>query len=261
MEIWKKSFGDPDWYIEFMFKYRFKPEKTLTYLSDGKPVSMLMLLPAKLTNQEIFYVYGVATLPEYRRQGFSSALISYANRSLPESTLGTFLCPATESLFSYYEKQKYESAFYMSEYNATLDELKDVKTSAFEFVDISPRAYKEIRDFSFKGDGYIEWDFDSVEYAVKENELVGGKALLVTCGDEKGLVMYRKWDRKLYVKETTLDGKLLKVTLKKIMEYESTPSCNVRLHPRSSLGGEPKKFAMIYGVSSNLNGYFNLAKD
>jgi len=260
IEIWKKSFGDADWYIDFFFKHRVKPENTLVYLVEGKPVSMLMLFPAKLRGHEIFYVYGVATLPDYRRQGFSTSLLSYVNKNLPENVLGTFLRPATDSLFTYYKKQGYETAFYVKTLDLTISELNEIKTP-IEFSKISPGDYKRLRDSSFKNGEYIEWDVDAVEYAMKENELVGGKTLLITYGKDKGIIMCRTWENKLYVKETTLDSDILKAALKRIVEQEHTQNCNVRLHPNSALGKEPEKFAMIYGKNNSIKGYFNLAKD
>lgn len=78
---------------------------------DEMPVSMLAMVPARLakgahTFYRCFYLYGIGTLPAFRNQGLSGALMNRA-KSLASSLSYDylFLVPASERLVSFYEKQ------------------------------------------------------------------------------------------------------------------------------------------------------------
>jgi ribosomal protein S18 acetylase RimI-like enzyme len=81
----------------------------------GQPVSMLSLIPACLTKEDGslsrgFYLYGVGTLPAYRKQGLASSLIEAAAQ-LAASLEGNFLflVPASDSLTAFYERQGFST--------------------------------------------------------------------------------------------------------------------------------------------------------
>lgn len=82
---------------------------------DEMPVSMLAMVPARLTTgahtfYRCFYLYGIGTLPAFRNQGLSRALLDRAKAlasSLSYDYL--FLVPASKSLVSFYEKQGFHT--------------------------------------------------------------------------------------------------------------------------------------------------------
>lgn len=82
---------------------------------ESLPVSMLAMVPARLAKEEntfyrCHYLYGIGTLPAFRRQGLSGTLMHCA-KSLASSLNCDFLFlfPASESLVSFYEKQGFET--------------------------------------------------------------------------------------------------------------------------------------------------------
>ena len=263
--IWKNAFGDPDWYIDFFFDRRFVAENTLVYTADNKPVSMFFMLSAQINIDGVykntFYIYGVSTLPEYQGRGYSTALLKFANAHIAENVVATFLTPASESLFSFYKKQNYKSAFSVKEVDLNLTDLANIPLPDFEFSSIGATGYTTIRDRAFDCHGYIKWDMAAIEYILAENELLGGKAYSVQYEDSEHIILYRTWENKIFVKETTLEGDLLLGVLKKIMIDENVSNCNVRLHSESEINAEVKDFAMIYGCDKINNGYLNLVLD
>ena len=270
--IWKESFADPDWYINFFFDRRFEAENTLVYLDGDKPVSMFFMLPAQInidgTYKNARYIYGVSTLPKYQGRGYSTALLKYANDTLlsstdnmPDGVSSTFLTPASSSLFDFYKKQDYKNAFLVKEIDLTIKDLAKIDPTGFDFKNVDAIKYAAIRNKAFDCHGYVKWDEKALEYMLAENELLGGKAYVIQDDDSQNIIFYRVWDKKFFVKETTLDGNALMAVLKKVMENENVSECNVRLHSKSQINGQISPFAMIYGCEKVKDGYFNLALD
>ncbi len=107
-KIYTQVFGDDEEFTDELFKNCFKYCKTLK--ADGKIVSMLFLLPCELINnaevKDAYYIYAVATLPEYREKGYMRELIEKVIR---EEDAPIFLRPINCSLIKFYEKFGFSS--------------------------------------------------------------------------------------------------------------------------------------------------------
>jgi len=256
--IWQVCFGDDREYIDLYLTNRFQTENMLVIHEDGRPVSMLSLLPVTVTiggeKHQARYVYAVATLPEYRKKGYASRLIHHAFDKYGEPLI---LQPADERLQWYYEQLGFEEVFrqspcwvyhsyagkmtqmsenmayelaedmtYVSENNS---EIRAAELGKWQAQEVSAKEYKEIRDQYFAGEGYVEWDEEAVRYAMKENSFCNGSTLKLTNrenGARKAL-MYRVCDKdsgtgKLQIVETTLDGEELAEVLPAIMRSTHT---------------------------------------
>lgn len=105
--LWKECFGDDDDFIHRYLDYAFA--NNLFYFSENNKelVSFLSLIPVKLfsDNKELqgYYLYGVATSPEFRGQGAGKRLLAKALQSLSFDFIVTI--PASDSLFNYYRNQ------------------------------------------------------------------------------------------------------------------------------------------------------------
>ncbi len=109
-------------------------------IKDGKIVSMLYLLKAKLHTQadvcDAFYLYAAATLIEYRGQGLMSELIEKVKK---ETACPIITKPAEPSLFTFYQSLGFESTVFeletsviqdcSSEQLLTTDEYKNARES------------------------------------------------------------------------------------------------------------------------------------
>lgn len=126
-QIWIEAFGDEKEYVDFYFTNRFCENDMLVFLLDGKPVSMISMLPAYLRvnkqsnnvkvtgmRRPIRYIYAVATRIAYRGRGYARELIEEAYRILQVPLV---LEPATDQLFNYYQHMGFRSAFSISEYS------------------------------------------------------------------------------------------------------------------------------------------------
>lgn len=114
-EIWRECFGDGAEYIGMYLENRFETENMFVIFEDGRPVSMLSLLPVHVTingeKHAARYVYAVATLPAYRKKGYASKLIEHAFFKYNEPLI---LQPSSDGLRKYYEKLGFDDAFKQS---------------------------------------------------------------------------------------------------------------------------------------------------
>lgn len=216
IDIWQRCFGDSREYIQMYLDKRFETENMLVIHEDGKPVSMASFLPVMITinGEQIAarYVYAVATLPEYRRRGYATEIIKYAAEKYQEPLL---LQPAEEELERYYAGMGFEKVFEPSPCwiyeglpvgdSAEVTAASEINIGEWDLERIQAKEYKALRDFCFAGEGYVEWDEQAISYALEENNVCGGEACKLTCGDRTALLLYRVEDKKLRIVETTLE--------------------------------------------------------
>lgn len=272
-KIWKECFHDEDYYINFFFNEYFNEKTTLVYLCDGKPVSMLTLMPAKLHEKtgerNVYYVYAVATLPEARGKGYSSKLLNYINEITEDST---FLQPATKDLENFYERNGYSEAIVRKISNLTSEQLKleekqmklkvatiSSKQREFKIRELSEREstlYKKIRDKNLSDVGYIEWDESVLAYAMKENDYTGGKTLLV---DDSYVVMVREYEGVLHIREHTMPSNMIIELTRQLLEKSDVVKCSIHLNQSDDLHVDVTQTIMSRFPVEKGKGYFSLA--
>jgi GNAT superfamily N-acetyltransferase len=270
-KIWKECFHDEDSYIDFFFQEYFNDRTTLVYLFEGKPVSMLTLMPAKLHEKtgkrNVYYVYAVATLPEAQGKGYSSKLLNFANEITEHST---FLQPATKELENFYEKNGYSVAIVRKTSNLTseqleLEEMKlkvatiSSKQREFKIRELSNKEsvlYKKIRDKQLADVGYIEWEESVLAYAIKENAFTGGRTLLV---DDSYVVMLREYEEVLHIREHTMPGDLIIEVARKLLASSDKRECSIHLTKSDELHVDETQTIMSCFPVEKGEGYFSLA--
>lgn len=121
MNLWEIVFGDEADYISvFLDSSAFQPENTLISLDSGKLSAMLFLLPVCLSNKDKElkgrYIYAVATHPDFRGKGHAGNMLEFAQQ-LIEKWDEDFTClhPANISLYQFYQRFGFKTAFYMNE--------------------------------------------------------------------------------------------------------------------------------------------------
>ena len=143
--IWDACFPGDRAFADFFFKKLYG--KALVFESDGKVTSMLHLLPFKRGDgADVTYIYGVGTLPEYRRRGQSAALI---NAALSGGG-ACILIPAEPWLFGFYAKFGFKPVFYKHNFKTPpLDRARKAVRSDIPALDkiyraaVSPRVERE----------------------------------------------------------------------------------------------------------------------
>lgn len=240
-EIWQKCFGDEEEYIDFYIKNRMTEETMLLYYLEGKAVAMASFLPAAYQSGEenipARYVYAVATLPEYRGNGYGARLLEFAKEHYQEPL---FLSPAEEGLISYYEKQGFKRAFEknaaaVNDIQAMELAVNEEEADSFDLSEqIAPADYVKIREEHFGQQGFVRWDEEAAAYAMEENAYCGGKTLLVSSEKalkERAILMYRLEGDCLFVEETTLSGRELGILLPRLLEETGAGRYEIKKHP------------------------------
>ncbi len=117
--LWGSAFGDSRSDIDCFFDGVLDYKNILVCRSGGKIVSMLSLLPAGIVlnngqGANAYCVYAAATDSEYRNRGIMSRLLDFsADIAAKRNADMLFLHPASEELYTYYEKNGFERAFYL----------------------------------------------------------------------------------------------------------------------------------------------------
>ena len=116
-ELWMEAFEDDREYVDFYFANRFARKNMLVMAAQGRPLSMVSLLPAYLHcargRVKARYIYAVATKREYRRLGYAGRLLREGYERIGEPF---FLEPADARLAAYYRKIGFYDAFRIAEY-------------------------------------------------------------------------------------------------------------------------------------------------
>lgn len=150
--IWKTCFpDDTDEFIHFYFKEKYKNENTLVYLSEGKAVACLQMLPYAMTFYgkliPTAYISGAATLPAYQNKGIMKALLVYAFHEMSRRKIPlTTLIPQEDWLIRFYEKAAYTPAFEYAQEEIKYHELIP-HTDSIEIRMLTPNNIKEAYRF------------------------------------------------------------------------------------------------------------------
>lgn len=109
VHLWQTCFGESDLSVyTFLSRYYFE-HCAITEKIDGHVVSMAFMIPCETEFGTGAYLYGIATLPEYQRQGISSRLIQRLLEKCKESgAVFSFLIPANEELVDFYDHFGYK---------------------------------------------------------------------------------------------------------------------------------------------------------
>lgn len=150
-QMWKEVFGDTETYLQMFFETVYKEENTLTIIEDNELVAMLYMIPYticwKEQAQTAIYLYALATEKEQRKHGYMTKLIEEANRIAKErGAVCTFLQPANESLYSYYEKRGFEDIVWKTYLEMTWDAVKQLycqNPNAIQLFSIHPLSVED----------------------------------------------------------------------------------------------------------------------
>ena len=262
--IWIEAFKDSEAYANLFFNHRSNDSSTFVYLIEDRPVSMAFVFNEELYHKGSYlkagYIYGVATASKHQGKGYSTEVLRHIQGIYPT----TFLIPATQRLFDFYGRNGYKTTFTVIEETLTATSKRSLIKTPYSFDIPSPAHYKNIRDRYFQREGYVRWSEASIAYAMAENQFLGGSALKVSFREQnksicEAIVLYRCYENKLYIKETTLSGQHLYDVALLLMKENHVETCHLRLATDQANTGQG--FGMLHSTFSLENGYCNLVLD
>lgn len=268
--IWGASFDDPPEFIDDYYRARFRPEQTFVACEDTAPAAMLTALPLSLELSEgaarAAYIYAVATAPEHRGKGLSTALLDYAAGVLKGRGYDlAVLVPAEESLFGFYSARGYRPAAKIAGVRFAEGELA---AGGAKLVPIDGAEYASLRDDAFSAPGYFRWDGGAVERAVAEAEFFDGGAFYFSTKTAEGAALCVPDGDELLIKELAMAEPEAEAALAAVGQLAASfgkRAASVRLPEGFPLAGRARDFAMYRPLSEELvlpeGAYFNLALD
>ena len=102
--LWIEAFGDSEEFVEQFLASCYDPENLFAHREQGRVVSMVHLLPFRSAEGDaLYYIYGVATDPEWRGRGFATELMLRALRRAESEGRAVVLIPSGEDVKPLYE--------------------------------------------------------------------------------------------------------------------------------------------------------------
>lgn len=266
-EMWKQCFGDSDEFIDFYMEKRMNELNMLVIYRDGKAVSMASFLPADIQTQigniEGYYVYAVATLPEYQGQGLSSRILQFAQEHWQKPLI---LSPAEPDLRIFYAKRGFQPVYDKKFYS--LQPCKECEAPEVEIKPATAKEYKKIRDEKWQGAGYVAWLEEDIAYAMEHAAFQQGETLQIRCCQHEDepdhILMYTVDGDTLRIVESSLNlcqlPKLFSLLAQRVAErFPDNPQLiNYTYSLPDGMVWLPKK---LRSTRLKRRGYFNLVLD
>lgn len=247
--LWSDIFGDSPDMVEDYFARRHRDENMLVEVIGGDIAGMLTMLPLHLLSPgrslNARYIYAVATAIPYRNQGVSTRLLDSAHeimKSLGEAA--AILVPASPSLFDFYQKRGYKTAFSLDVIRLDAGSLPPFPDNG-RFASCSAAVYTRLRDRAFASSRlYACWDERSVQYAVFPLSQEGG-ALHLISGKGEGCAAWERQGDTVFVRELALVNMDISTALSVLHRALNAKAYQVRLPESSIPGADTLPFGMI----------------
>ncbi len=258
--LWEAVFGDSPDNIDAFLSAHFSVDAGLLFLEGGALCGMLWMLPLTLISGNMEYparyVYAVATDPAFRGRGIATDLIERAHDVMAAcGEAASLLVPASESLFGYYAKRGYRTAFSIdvAEFGASaLESFPADGTSG----PCAPRAFAQIRDAAFSGSSlYARWDEGAVAYAC-----AGMSLTRLARGDGVGCALWEQDGDGVLVRELALLGMRVSDAMAILHRTVGASSYRVRL-PGGDMPFGMIKWLIPEPRGARGPGYLSLALD
>lgn len=293
--LWKDTFHDSDAYIRLIFDGYFKEGMKGYVLENGNLIAGMLGIPYQfeLMNEEEpggmrrasgLYLCGLATAPEYRKQGIMERLIEHAEEEAKKSGYDfLFLIPANDHLRKYYSRFNFEDAFpkwegvlcdrddgnrlesfensqslrieYFESYDCVIENIENSQTGGFcQFV----RDYNQMERLK---EGSVDWQMIKSErdlkLAIRECVLSGGKIYLVKDSESqiKGIAfIYKEGEKECKIYKISVKDKEVRDLLIRRIAADY-PECKIVIFgrfPEEGGKGEEMWHGMIKNLSSQL---------
>ena len=104
--LWQEAFGES---MHSFVTTVYSEKRSLIAETEGQVAAALYWFDLDYEGKPLAYLYAIATFQKHRRQGIGKKLLEAAHNHLKTlGYAGTILVPASESLFSFYEKCGYK---------------------------------------------------------------------------------------------------------------------------------------------------------
>lgn len=189
-KLWKETFGDSDAFLDTFEKTAFSLDRCRCVTIDGCVIAALYWFDCSFLGQPIAYIYAVATAKAFRGQGICHALMKNTHEHLKEAGYeGAILSPASDELFSFYEKMGYETCSYVEELSFDEDTLVSYSdkcrttTEDFSLRAISKEEFVKLRREFLPKDAVLQ-EKENLDFLETQASFYAGNEFLLTARKE-----------------------------------------------------------------------------
>ena len=231
-ELWKLCFTNDDQDdIDLFFDNRFSTANGLVYSQGKQIVSMMFRLPCKFQGENAWYLYALATHPDFRGLGYMAQLIEYSHAQMEKENIEyCLLLEGESSLCEYYKRFGYQSAFCYRLAKLSGQSDMSVLYADVEYVE-SIRSKKLVNA--------VQWDIEALSYANKYSKSINEQWFRV----DDGYAIASKTDGKVYISELVCTDMIR--AAQSVNTYYSVNECIVKLPPNMTIGDKIYR-GMIY---------------
>ncbi len=221
ISLWHEAFGDSEEEIKFFLEKNFCPDNTLVIEENSAVVSMLFLLEGNMQingkDYSSYYLYAACTSESCRGRGMMAELLEFAANTARSRNVH-FIClmPGEKSLFDFYSKHGYVTAFSKKILKIGFSEIDTDEFSACNssFLCVPPEF---LRNNAFSKYDYFKWNDDAINFALEHTKLYGGQAFKST----KGYALYSFIGSDIIVKEFAFTPEFLPLLAAYLKEKHS----------------------------------------
>jgi predicted acetyltransferase len=272
-EIWRVCFGDEEEYIQFYFSNAYQAKNTLVCVEENVVAAMMTCLPCLFSYanriEKGSYIYAVATRPEYRNRGLMTQLQRYAEDFCRQrGDCFMTLVPATESLFSMYEKVGYQVWTDLA-YEDVCAHDYQAQSVITKLEPVSDSYFVKLRQFYLSTlPASVALDGRMLDYASKELREAGCVVLSVQNQYGTGYVVcYQQEDQSVLIREVGMSRDCFDGAVCAVAEYFHTDRMQVKMNESlSQFGSMRKPYSMVLWLEQTvgqdqLSVYMNLMLD
>ncbi|MCR4965080.1 MAG: GNAT family N-acetyltransferase [Bacteroidales bacterium] len=122
LKVWTTCFGDEPEFIHSFLSRHYCMDTAFLHRENGQVVATCFAIVCDTEIGQIGYLYAIATLPEYRKQGIAEALVKQAIDFCRDKQLAAAaLIPADEHLTEYYIRLGFQPKSSHLHFNSSLD--------------------------------------------------------------------------------------------------------------------------------------------
>jgi predicted acetyltransferase len=165
--IYQRSFDDSKSYFEYFFT---RKEKLTKYITNNNLITASLYFRNELfsinkANLKAAFIFGLATLPYYRRQGFMKSLLEMTFKELSEDTAFVYLNPAISDFYEQFDFVYFGNTPQLNENEdlIPLEHIEDIEriynqyASHFNIYTVrNTNRWKDIWEEALVDDGYIK---------------------------------------------------------------------------------------------------------
>ncbi len=237
--LWKESFGDTDVVIDTFFAKAFSSDRCMCVFINGSIEASLYWFNCTFFGKRIAYIYAVSTAKQHRGKGYCRKLMEYTHLHLASlGYAGAILVPASEGLFSFYEKIGYTSCTTIAHIECKAD-FESVKVH-----EIDVEEYASLRR-KFLPDGGVVQEGENLRFLSAYMRFYAGEDFLLTAKNEGDV----------------LNGTELLGNTSRAPQIVSALGCKMG---KFRIAGDERPFAMHINFNKNNQktpSYFGLAFD